>query len=100
MIIIPPDTNVLTQEQFDALLKWWRGVEPYRCTFVVGNKRHVWIRFFRDMEKAHNDTREIALREYPEARAFMTESVQGSAEIWNSWRRELGDSWGRRDLPI
>jgi hypothetical protein len=64
----------------------YHGMKPYRFTFNANGKRHSWIRFYRDdMELALADSKEVALREYPLAHAFMIESDQNDESIRKSW---------------
>lgn len=62
------------------------GMSPYRFSFTAAGTRHAWVRFYRcDMYAALEDCKAVALREYPEAHAFMIESDQDDAEIRKSW---------------
>ncbi len=65
------------------------NLHPYRFSFTAHNGRavvrHNWIRFYRDMETALEDSKQAALREYNDAHDFMIESDQDSEEIRRSW---------------
>ncbi len=60
-------------------------LKPYRFSFTSGGIRHVWIRFYHSMEAALADSKQVALRDNPDARDFMIESDQDDATIRKSW---------------
>lgn len=78
---------------------WWNGqknseadrkldqfrLRPYRFSFASNNTRYTWIRFYRDMETALQDSKAIALREFKDAHNFMVESDQNDVELRKSW---------------
>ena len=61
-------------------------MRPYRFSFFLHDVRQVWIRFYQiDMEAALEDCKKAALRENPDACAFMIESDQDDESIRKSW---------------
>ena len=63
-----------------------QSLKPYRFSFFSHDVRYVWIRFYRiDMESALEDCKKVALRENPDACAFMIESDQDSLAVRQSW---------------
>ena len=61
------------------------GLKPYRFSFISDGRRHSWIRFYRDMETALQDSKKVAIRENSDAHGFMIESDQDSREIRATW---------------
>ena len=73
------DTTMLAIERSQSL-------KPYRFSFFSHDVRQVWIRFYRiDMESALEDCKKVALRENPDACAFMIESDQDDLAVRKSW---------------
>jgi hypothetical protein len=64
-------------------------LRPFRFSFISeslnGGKRVFWVRFYRDMEFALQDSKRVALRENSDAHGFMIESDQGDESIRRSW---------------
>ena len=60
-------------------------IKPYRFSFTAQGKRHVWIRFYDDMGDALNNCKEVAMREYTDAKAFVIESDQDDEAIRKAW---------------
>ncbi len=60
-------------------------LKPYRFSFTSRKVRHVWIRFYHSMEVALSDSKQVALRDNPDARDFMIESDQDDETIRKSW---------------
>jgi len=60
-------------------------LKPYRFSFITDGGRRYWIRFYRDMETAFADSKQVALRENSNARSFAIESDQDDESIRRSW---------------
>ena len=62
-------------------------LKPYRFSFTADGIRHTWIRFYRDMETALEDSKRVAIKENPTAKcsAFFIESDQNDEAIRKSW---------------
>jgi hypothetical protein len=60
-------------------------LKPYRFSFTASGIRHTWIRFYRNMEYALQDSKRIALRENADASAFLIESDQDDIDVRKSW---------------